>query len=121
MSITENVLASGDSARPAAIARKGYKGKPIGRPPSELFFQYQRRKTQEKWAVRLSQIALLIAFLAVWEMAARTHLVNPMLTSYPSALWPTFVQLLHTSSVNQQGNLIHHTLVTLTEVAGSFV
>ncbi len=57
--------------------------------------------------------ALLVVFLAAWEIAARMQFVNPMLTSYPSALWPTFVDLLNCSSVNQQGNLIHHTLVTL--------
>lgn len=120
MSTSENVLTSSDSAPQKAITRKGYKGTPTGRPPSDLYFQYQRRKVREKWVVRLTQAALLIAFLALWEFAARSHLVNPMLTSYPSALWPTFVELLHNSSTNQQGNLVHHTLVTLAEVAGSF-
>ncbi len=120
MSTSENTLRPDDSALPAAIARKGYKGNAVGRAPSELYYKYQRRKAREKWLVRFTQLALLVAFLGAWEVAARTHLVNPMLTSYPSALWPTFVDLLNTSSVNQQGNLIHHTLVTLAEVAGSF-
>ena len=120
MSTSNDALSVGEATLPATITRKGYKGSPTGRMPSDLYFQYQRHKTREKWLVRLTQIAILVVFLGAWEIAARTHLVNPMLTSYPSALWPTFVDLLHTSSVNQQGNLVHHTLVTLMEVAGSF-
>jgi NitT/TauT family transport system permease protein len=42
----------------------------------------------------VSRLLLLVLCLAVWEIAARTKFVNPMLTSYPSALWPTFVDLL---------------------------
>lgn len=120
MSSSDEHRRTGEVALITPITRKGYKGQPVGRAPSDLFFQYQRRKAREKWMVRLSQVALLVLFLGAWEIAARTQLVNPMLTSYPSALWPTFIELMHTSSVNQQGNLVHHTLVTLSEVAASF-
>jgi len=30
----------------------------------------------------------------LWEVLPRTHVINPMLTSYPSALWPAFLGLL---------------------------
>src|SRR5690606_1702863 len=45
--------------------------------------------------------------LIIWEVAARTHLMNPMLTSYPSAIWPTFLELL------EKGDLMMHTWATL--------
>jgi NitT/TauT family transport system permease protein len=115
MSTTE-----GAATMSPALARKGVKGMPTS-PPSELFLRYQRAKKIDKWLVRGCQAGLLVLFLVAWEVMARTHLVNPMLTSYPSALWPTFVQLMQSSNIAQQGNLIDHTLVTLGEVAGSFV
>jgi NitT/TauT family transport system permease protein len=94
--------------------------KPVG-GPSRAYQRYLRDKRRERWAVRISQIAIFAVFLIVWEVAARTHLVNPMLTSYPSAIWPTFVELLNTGDMNQQGNILHHTSVTLVEVVISFI
>jgi len=64
---------------------------------------------------------LLAIFLVTWEGAARMHFVNPMLTSYPSAIWPTLLELLKPGDLNQQGDIIHHTTVTVVEVGISFV
>jgi NitT/TauT family transport system permease protein len=86
-----------------------------------MYLQYLRRKKIGHWAVRLSQLLLLVVFLVVWEVAARKHMVNPMLTSYPSAIWPTILELLKPGDLNQQGNLIHHTTVTIVEVGISFI
>jgi NitT/TauT family transport system permease protein len=121
MSANEGISRVSEHGHAPLLVRKGIKGLATGQPPSDLFVRYQRRKKLDKWLVRASQAALLIIFLVAWEVMARTHLVNPMLTSYPSALWPTFLQLLHSSSLAQQGNLVHHTLITLEEVAGSFI
>jgi NitT/TauT family transport system permease protein len=88
--------------------------------PSALYMQYLRRKKVDRWVVRLSQILLLTVFLIAWEVAARSHFVNPMLTSYPSAIWPTFVEMLQSGDLNRQGNIVHHTWVTLVEVGFSF-
>ncbi len=73
---------------------------------SRAYLRYLKKKKQDRWAVRLSQILIFVVFLIAWEVAARTHLVNPMLTSYPSAIWPTFLELLNTTDMNQQGNII---------------
>lgn len=88
--------------------------------PSRLYLKYLKQKKRERWTVRLSQLLIFIVFLIVWEVAARKHWVNPMLTSYPSAIWPTFLELLNPGDLNQQGNIIHHTSVTLVEVVFSF-
>ena len=45
-------------------------------------------------AVRGTQVALLVVFLVLWEVLPRAQIINPVLTSYPSALWPTFLELL---------------------------
>ncbi|MCK5165614.1 MAG: ABC transporter permease [Desulfobacula sp.] len=89
--------------------------------PSKAYLKYLRQKKRNRWTVRLSQVLIFVVFLAIWEISARTHAVNPMLTSYPSAIWPTFLELLNSGDMNHQGNIIHHTSVTLLEVAISFV
>lgn len=101
------------AAAPAEPAQAGQ--------PSRPYLKYLRQKKQERWAVRISQALIFIVFLVIWEVAARTHAVNPMLTSYPSAIWPTFVELLNPGDLNQQGDIIHHTGVTLLEVIISFI
>ena len=73
--------------------------------------QIQRRKL----LITLSRIGVLVAFLAVWEILARTQVINPMLTSYPSAVLPTLVDLFKT------GDLMGHTWVTLKATVIGFV
>jgi len=76
------------------------------REPSPAYLAYLQRERRRARLIMSSRIVLLAAFLLIWEVAARTHLVNPMLTSYPSAIWPTFLDLLN------QGDLITHTMAT---------
>ncbi|WP_184708650.1 ABC transporter permease [Comamonas odontotermitis] len=64
--------------------------------------QIQRRKL----LITASRIGVLAVFLAVWEVLARTQVINPMLTSYPSAVLPTLVDLFKT------GDLTGHTWIT---------
>jgi NitT/TauT family transport system permease protein len=47
----------------------------------------------------------------LWEVLPRAHVVNPLFTSYPSALWPTFVELLKTTP--QQASILAHTWSTV--------
>lgn len=76
------------------------------RAASPAYAAWLRRQRAEKRAVLVARLLLLLAFFGLWEFLARTRMVNPMLTSYPSALWPTFVDLLH------NGQLLTHTWAT---------
>ena len=78
-----------------------------GAAPSAQYRAFLRRDKRNQALCVAVQVALLLALLAVWEILPRMHLVNPMLTSYPSALWPTFLDLA------QNGKLAHHTWSTL--------
>lgn len=71
----------------------------------------QRRKL----LITLSRIGVLVAFLAVWEILARTKTINPMLTSYPSAVFPTLIELFKT------GDLMGHTWITFKATVIGFV
>lgn len=74
--------------------------------PSPAYAAYLRREIRRHRLVHASRLALLVLFLGLWEFLAKAQIVNPMLTSYPSAVWPTFWDLLH------NGNLMMHTWAT---------
>lgn len=89
---------------------------PDGRPaPGELYQAWLASRRRERRLVIAAQLLLIIVFLALWEVAPRLHWVNPMLTSYPSAIWRSFLVLL------EEGSIWNHILVTLTETVVSFV
>jgi NitT/TauT family transport system permease protein len=71
-----------------------------------------RRKTM---MVQAWQVGLVVLFFALWEIAPRSGWVNPMLTSYPSAIARTLV------SMTGDGTLLLHTWVTLSEILVGFI
>jgi len=83
--------------------------------PSPAYLAYLRRENRRYMLIVASRVLLLVLCLAVWEIAARTRFVNPMLTSYPSALWPTFLDLA------AHGQLGLHTWATFKATVIGFV
>jgi NitT/TauT family transport system permease protein len=63
--------------------------------PSAQYLAWRRRERRGRLAVRGAQLSILIVFLVAWEVAPRLGLVNPLFTSYPSTIWPTFLEMLH--------------------------
>lgn len=76
-------------------------------PPSAQYLDWLRQERRTRFTIRGFQLALLIVFLILWEVLPKSHVINPMLTSYPSALWPTFVDLL--KETPQQPSILKHT------------
>ena len=62
--------------------------------PSPMYTAFLRRVRLRRRMILVCQVLLLALFLLMWEVAPRLHWVNPMLTSYPSAIWPVFIELL---------------------------
>lgn len=83
--------------------------------PSAAYLAYLRHEKRRLAMVQASRLLLLVLFFGLWEIAARTKLVNPMLTSYPSALWPTFLDLA------QNGKLGQHTWATFNATVIGFL
>jgi NitT/TauT family transport system permease protein len=79
--------------------------------PSPAYRAWLRRERRGRLAVRATQLALLLLFFVLWEVLPRAQIVNPLFTSYPSALWPTFVELLKTTP--QQASILAHTWSTV--------
>ena len=75
--------------------------------PSPQFFAYLRHEKTRKNAILGSQLALLAIFFGAWELFPRMGWVNPLFTSYPSALWPTFISML------MDGSLLGHAWSTV--------
>ncbi len=92
------------------VAAKG--AAPSGR--SAAYEAYLRALRWRAWSISLWQIGLIVAFLVLWEVAPRAGWINPMLTSYPSAVARTFM------AGASDGSLLMHTWVTLFETIVGF-
>ena len=79
--------------------------------PSPQYLAWLQRQRRGHLFVRATQVAILVVFLVLWEVLPKALIVNPVLTSYPSALWPTFVSLL--KSTPQQASILTHTWATV--------
>jgi NitT/TauT family transport system permease protein len=79
--------------------------------PSPQYLDWLRQERRTRLTIRLAQFALLAAFLVLWEVAPRAQLINPLFTSYPSAIWPTFLELL--KATPQQPSIVAHTMATV--------
>ena len=79
--------------------------------PSAQYREWLRSERRSRIAVRAAQLTILVVFLALWEILPRTQVINPFLTSYPSALWPTFLDLL--KETPQQASILSHTWATV--------
>lgn len=78
---------------------------------SPQYRAWLRRERRGHLTVRGTQIAILLVFLVLWEVLPREQIVNPLFTSYPSAIWPTFLDLLKTTP--QQASILIHTWSTV--------
>lgn len=80
-------------------------------PPSAQYLEWLRQERLGRIMVRATQLAIFVAFLILWELAPRLDLINPLFTSYPSKIWPTFLELLNTTP--QQASILVHTWSTV--------
>lgn len=89
--------------------------RPAVTPRSPAYQTYLRSLKRRAYAIQAWQVGLLVAFLIVWEVAPRAGWINPMLTSYPSAVARTFMTML------EDGTLLMHTWVTFSETVVGFI
>jgi NitT/TauT family transport system permease protein len=82
---------------------------PIGK--SAPYRAWLRRERRDRLAVRAAQLAILAVFLVLWEVLPRAQIINPLFTSYPSAIWPTFLDMLKSTPL--QASILTHTASTV--------
>jgi len=76
--------------------------------------KYLRKKKRKQYRIWLTQIGILIAFLAIWEILANQKIIDSFIMSQPSRIWETFTNL----STN---DLIKHINVTVYETVVGFL
>lgn len=89
------------------------------RTASPQYLDWLRRERRTRFAIRAAQLAILIAVLVLWEVLPRAHIMNPLFTSYPSAIWPTFLDML--KETPQQPGILTHTGATVLATVIGFV
>lgn len=76
---------------------------------------YLNAITRKKRFISIMRWAILIFFIAAWELAARTGVIDPFITSSPSRVITTIANLY------SEGTLFMHIWVTLAETILGFV
>lgn len=76
---------------------------------------YLHAKKMYKLKVRFSQVFLLVAIIALWEVAANLRWVDPFITSQPSRVVTTLINL------HNEGSLYHHIGITVLETVIGFI
>lgn len=82
---------------------------------SKEHLEYIRREQRSSFAVAASQIVLLVATFALWEIAARLKWIDPFIMSQPSRIIKTILTL------SRDGSLFVHTGVTIYETIVGFL
>ena len=75
--------------------------------------KYLRKIAIKKAAIILTQLGIVIAFIAIWEICANKEIIDSFITSQPSRIWETLINL----SKNQ---LLMHLWVTCEETLIGF-
>lgn len=86
----------------------------IIKPISTERKKYLQKKKKQKILVLLTQIFILIAFLGIWEWLANNKIIDSFITSQPSRIWKTFMNL-------GSNDLITHIKVTTYETVVGFL
>lgn len=76
--------------------------------------KYLKNRKRKKYLVLLTQILILIIFLAIWEILANKEIIDSFITSQPSRILQTFMNL-------QSNNLLMHVGVTVYETVVGFL
>jgi len=76
--------------------------------------KYLRKNRIKKISILVTQISILIAFIAIWEIAANRELIDSFIMSQPSKILKTFINL-------SSNDLLMHIQVTCNETLIGFL
>lgn len=72
---------------------------------------YLKKKKQKKYLILLTQISLLIIFLGLWEFLANQNIIDSFITSQPSRILNTFMNLSSNDLLKHIGVTTYETIV----------
>ena len=73
--------------------------------------QYLKKVRQKKYLVLFTQIAILVAFLGLWEWMANANIIDSFITSKPSRILETFMNLSSNDLMRHIGVTTYETIV----------
>ncbi len=76
--------------------------------------EYLKKIRKRKFTIIFLQIAILVAFLVIWEILANLEIIDSFITSKPSRIFETFMNL-------SSNDLLKHILVTTYETVIGFL
>ena len=76
--------------------------------------KYLKKAKRKRYSILITQIIVLISFLAIWELMARMNVIDSFITSKPSNIWNTLVNL-------GSNGLVNHIWVTTYETVIGFL
>jgi NitT/TauT family transport system permease protein len=76
---------------------------------------YIKSVKREKYSIIFTRIIILIIFFGLWEIAGRLRWIDPFLTSTPSKMYKSFIQIY------SEGTLLSHIFITCFETIVGFV
>ena len=73
--------------------------------------EYLAKNKHKKIAITLTQIFILIAFLGLWEILANANIIDSFITSQPSRIIETFMNLGSNDLLKHIGVTVYETVV----------
>ena len=73
--------------------------------------QYLNSIKKKKYLVLLTQILILIGFLAIWELMANKGIIDSFITSQPSRIFETFMNLTSNDLLKHIGVTVYETVI----------
>lgn len=72
---------------------------------------YLKKIKRKKYLVLLTQVLILIGFLALWELLANQDVIDSFITSQPSRIFETFMNLSSNDLLKHIGVTVYETLI----------
>lgn len=73
--------------------------------------EYLKNQKRKQHLVLLTQIAILVVFLGVWEFLANKGIIDSFITSQPSRIFNTFMNLTSNDLLKHIGVTVYETMV----------
>ena len=73
--------------------------------------QYLKKNKKRKVVIFITQIAILVVFLGIWEVLANLNVIDSFITSKPSRIFETFMNLGANDLLKHIGVTVYETVV----------
>lgn len=73
--------------------------------------QFLKKQKQKKYWIFLTQILILVGFLGIWEVLANQKIIDSFITSQPSRIWETLINLGSNDLLKHIGVTVYETVI----------